>query len=61
LSEKAIFNIIDSREDIYTGFKRFDFEKFKSLVLYFSLSEDKLFKAKLMKHLWYADNLFFKM
>lgn len=59
--EESIFNIIDSREDIYTGFKRFDFEKFKSLVLIFSLNEDKLFKTKLMKLLWYVDNLYFKM
>ncbi len=59
--EESIFNIIDSKEDIFTGFKRFDFEKFKSLVLYFSLNEEKLFKTKLMKLLWYADNLYFKM
>lgn len=67
LSENAIteleHNVVQSvnhRNDIYTGFKYFDFEKFKSLVIYFAINETKLFKTKLMKLLYYTDNLYFK-
>lgn len=67
LSENAVteleHNVVQSvkhRNDIYTGFKYFDFEKFRSLVIYFAINETKLFKTKLMKLLFYADNLYFK-
>lgn len=58
--ENTILENINSSNDIYSGFKHFDYEKFKSIVLYFAYNEIKLFKTKLMKLLWYTDNLFFK-
>ena len=58
--ENTILDNINSSNDIYSGFKYFDYEKFKSIVLYFAYNETKLFKTKLMKLLWYTDNLFFK-
>jgi len=58
--EHNIVESIKSRNDIFSGFKYFDYEKFKSLVIYFALNETKLFKTKLMKLLWYTDNVFFR-
>lgn len=67
LSENAVtkleHNIIESvkhRNDIYTGFKGFDYEKFKSLVIFFARNDIKLFKTKLMKLLYYTDNTYFR-
>lgn len=45
---------------IYTGYKTFDFEKFKQLVLYFSGKINYLSKIKLNKLLFYADFKFFE-
>jgi putative zinc finger/helix-turn-helix YgiT family protein len=59
--EDSVVKSISSKKDIYSGFKYFEFEKFKSLVVYFASNEVKLFKTKLMKLLWYCDNEFFKI
>lgn len=46
--------------DIYSGFKKFDIEKLKAVILFFALNQSALYKTKLMKLLWYSDMLFFK-
>lgn len=58
--EHNIVGSVEHRNDIFSGFKYFDYDKFKSLVIFFAYTEEKLFKTKLMKLLYYADNLFFK-
>lgn len=58
--KESVLNAIANEVDIYSGFKEMDFDKFKSLVVFFAKSSEKLFKTKLMKLLWYADNIFFK-
>lgn len=45
--------------DIYSGFKRFDLEKFYEAIKYFCY-EERVFKTKLMKLLFYADFIHFK-
>lgn len=44
----------------YTGFRKFNFDKFVQMVKFFALRDPKLYKVKLMKYLWYADFLNFK-
>lgn len=46
--------------DIYSGFRRFDIERFQSVVLYFCKAYSGVFKVKLLKSLWYADFLNYK-
>ena len=63
LDSKSI-NLLESSygysPDVYSGFKKFDIEKLKAVVLFFALNQIDLYKTKLMKLLWYADMLFFK-
>ena len=42
------------------GFKKFDYEKFCSMVLFFAYNNHELLKTKLMKLLNYSDMIFFK-
>lgn len=58
--KESVLNAIANDVDVYTGFKEMDFDKFKSLVVFFAKSGEQLFKTKLMKLLWYTDNIFFK-
>lgn len=58
--KEYVLNSIANEIDIYSGFKEIDFDKFKSLVVFFAKNSEKLFKTKLMKLLWYADSVFFK-
>lgn len=53
-------NLYNYSADVYSGFKKFDAEKFMAVVLYFALNQPELYKTKLMKLLWYSDMLFFK-
>ena len=46
--------------DVYSGFKKFDVEKLKAVILFFALNQISLYKTKLMKLLWFADMMFFK-
>lgn len=45
---------------IFNGFRRFNFNKFKAMVIFFAKQQPSLYKTKLMKLLWYADMLHFK-
>jgi putative zinc finger/helix-turn-helix YgiT family protein len=45
--------------DIYSGYKRFDLEKFYESIKYFCF-QDRVYKTKLMKLLFYADFCHFK-
>lgn len=56
---KVIIDPIKHKADIYSGFKNFDFEKFKSLVIFFTRSNGRVLKEKLMKFLCYTDFLWF--
>ncbi len=42
------------------GYKRFDYEKFCAMVLFFSHKSEELLKTKLMKLLNYSDMIFYK-
>lgn len=57
-AEKRLTNIGPS---IQTGYKIFDFEKFKNLVLYFAKEVPYLSKTKLNKLLFYSDFKYFQM
>lgn len=52
------FFTIDPCEE--NGFKKFDYEKFCAMVLFFAHKNDGLLKTKLMKLLNYSDMLFYK-
>ena len=53
-------NLYSYSPNVYSGFKKFDVEKFMAVVLFFALNQSALYKTKLMKLLWYADMSFFK-
>ena len=53
-------NLYSYSPNVYSGFKKFDVEKFMAAVLFFALNQSGLYKTKLMKLLWYADMRFFK-
>ncbi|WP_434133412.1 DUF4065 domain-containing protein [Sporomusa sphaeroides] len=61
---KDIFSLISiyqcNQPDIFTGFKKFDRNKFIAMVLFFASNQQNLYKTKLMKLLWYADMLNFQ-
>ena len=59
-SDNVSFKSMDLLENFYSGFKKFDVEKFIAAVLFFALNPSGLYKTKLMKLLWYADMFFFK-
>jgi len=44
----------------YTGFKEFNLDKVIQIVKFFASRDNRLYKVKLMKYLWYADFLHFK-
>jgi len=46
--------------DIYSGYKKFDLEKFLNTILFFSTKDNELYKTKLNKYLFYFDFLTFK-
>lgn len=58
--KKSVLDTLNKNLDIFSGFKNFDFEKFRDLVVFFASNTDKLFKTKLMKLLWYTDFEFFR-
>lgn len=51
----------ESREDILSGYRWFDLERFENLVLYFCKSISPVTKTKLNKLLWYCDFLSFNV
>lgn len=53
-------NLYNYSPNVYSGFKKFDVEKFMAVVLFFALNQSGLYKTKLMKLLWYSDMFFFK-
>ena len=59
-SMELLENLYSYSPNVYSGFKRFDVEKFMAVVLFFALNQSLLYKTKLMKLLWYSDMLFFK-
>ncbi|MHB8484027.1 MAG: type II TA system antitoxin MqsA family protein [Nitrospiria bacterium] len=48
------------RNDIYSGFRVFDFERFEAAILYFCKEISKVSKTKLNKLIWYFDFSIFK-
>lgn len=48
------------KECIENGYQVLDIEKLKELIYYISSKCGKLYKVKLMKMLWYIDNIYFK-
>ncbi|MFH1665658.1 MAG: type II TA system antitoxin MqsA family protein [Candidatus Omnitrophota bacterium] len=44
----------------YTGYKKFDLEKVKEIILYMLGKNDGIMKTKINKLMWYIDFLFFK-
>ncbi len=55
---ESLFN--DSREDIFSGYKFFDLERFEIATQYFCRCLDFVSKTKLNKLVWYFDFLSFK-
>ena len=56
-----VFDFLKKGEsDVYTGFQKFNYEKFKAMVVFFAKHQSNLYKTKLMKLLWYADMVYFK-
>lgn len=50
----------DEEPSINTGFKRFDFDKFAYMIVFFATLNKTLYKTKLWKLMWYSDMLYFK-
>lgn len=44
----------------YTGYKKFDLEKVKEIILYIAEKSDGIMKTKINKLMWYIDFLYFK-
>lgn len=57
---KHVFEVSqgEAGQTIHTGYKLFDMERLKNMVLY--LAEDSVWKTKLNKLLWYADFLAYR-
>jgi len=55
LTENIIIKQLRSIDKNFTGNKKFDMDKFKNMVLFFSQNIDKLWKTKLIKLLFYSD------
>lgn len=51
---------MESRDDITSGFRHFDLDRFESAVLFFCAELSNVFKTKLNKLLWYFDFLTYK-
>ncbi len=49
-----------ARDDIQSGFRRFDLDRFEAAILFFCSAMENVFKTKLNKLLWYFDFLSFK-
>ncbi|MDP8258760.1 MAG: DUF4065 domain-containing protein [Candidatus Aadella gelida] len=52
---------VNSKVDIFSGFKRFDLEKMINLILYIAEKNKGVFTTKLNKLLWYADFIHFRV
>lgn len=46
-----------ARDDIFSGYRRFNLDKFEAVILYFCREFENVFKTKLNKLLWYFDFL----
>lgn len=57
--KKIIEFFLNHKEDIYNGFKRFDFEKLENLISYIADKVNNLYQTSLNKYLWYIDFAFF--
>jgi putative zinc finger/helix-turn-helix YgiT family protein len=51
----------DASNDINSGFRWFDLERFENVILYFAETNSEIFKTKLLKLLWYFDFLTYKI
>lgn len=55
LIKKHIINLLSHEENIYNGYKKFDFEKVENLISYIADKIDDLYQTNLNKLLWYLD------
>jgi len=55
---ESLFN--ESREDIFSGYRRFNLERFETAIQYFCKDLEFVSKTKLNKLIWYFDFLSFK-
>lgn len=60
MRKRLIESILTHQEDIYNGFRRFDFEKLENLIGYIADKVNNLYQTSLNKYLWYIDFLYFK-
>ncbi|WP_271628942.1 type II TA system antitoxin MqsA family protein [Caldicellulosiruptor sp. DIB 104C] len=60
LKKKIISAELEHPEDIYNGFRRFDFEKLENLISYIAEKVENLYLSSLNKFLWYIDFMHFK-
>lgn len=56
----SIDALMNKSADIFNGFKKFNLEKFKAMVVFFAENQTNLYKTKLMKLLWYSDMAYFR-
>ncbi len=63
--EERLFNTIENyfatnEASIFTGFRKFNYDKIINAIKYFATMDSECLKVKLMKYLWYSDFLHFK-
>ncbi|KRQ86041.1 Antitoxin MqsA [Caloramator mitchellensis] len=58
--KKYIINLLSHEENIYNGYKKFDFEKVENLISYLADKINELYQTNLNKLLWYTDFISFK-
>jgi len=60
LRRKVIETELNQPENVFNGFKKFDFEKLENLISYIADKVDNLYLSSLNKYFWYIDFLHFK-
>ncbi|MCX7903265.1 MAG: DUF4065 domain-containing protein [Caloramator sp.] len=58
--KKYIINLLSHEENIYNGYKKFDFEKVENLIAYLADKINELYQTNLNKLLWYIDFIYYK-
>lgn len=60
LRKKIIENTLSHEENVFNGYKKFDFEKLENLISYIADKVNNLYQTSLNKYLWYIDFLYYK-
>jgi len=60
IRRKMIDSMLSHEEDIFNGYKRFDFDKLENLISYIADKVSNFYQTSLNKYLWYIDFSYFK-